>query len=429
MPRIIPAILALYGLLHSTLVAAVPITDILFEGNNTTRDKVLRKELLIKEGDEADPQTIEASRQSIMNLGLFKNVGTRLEEADGGRRLIFTVEERFYLLPIPLIGVKPKNGNAAEGIGSYNYGMELRYDNVAGLNHRLKIVYEDEDSQATDVPSNNTLSLSYTIPHLIDSPYRLALDAKQVKEDANILSDDTVIGSYHLETTSGGFYLSRWLNPKGISRGWSAGAGVSARVNRYTEMTGAALGYKDHQLLQLKTGINYSDVAEHPYHREGTNYGYDLVVASQALGSDYAFTRHYLYFRRYQPLSFSDSNLNTQVKVGLAAESGTAFSLDNSALLRGYESNFVTGNAMLLINTEYHHHISGYRQLRGVVFIDAGNAWKDAGNIQLGQLHSSIGVGLRWRVQSFVNVTLRIDYAQALATGDTKIILNTSASF
>ena len=31
-----------------------------------------------------------------------------------GRKLIFTMEERYFLLPIPLLGAKAKNDNAAE---------------------------------------------------------------------------------------------------------------------------------------------------------------------------------------------------------------------------------------------------------------------------------------------------------------------------
>lgn len=427
-PKLSRVALLWLSLLPGQLFAA-PISEIQFEGNAVTRDKVLRQELLLQEGAEVSLEQIEASRQAIMNLGLFKSVTSRLEEDGEGRRLIFSVEERYFLLPIPLLGARAKEGNAAEGLGSISYGVDLRYNNVLGLNHRLKLLYENEDFQDAGGDSKKETTIEYNIPRLIGTPYQLSLSARNIRRDITEFTDDIATGNYHQDENSGSFYISRWLNSASISRGWKVGAGLSSKTLHYDEQSGSGLLYHDNQTLALDTGISYEAVHEFAYHRQGEQYGYALSLGLPALGSDNAFDQHRFYYRRYQPTNFADSNINTQVQLNLADGSGSTYSVGNAALLRGYDNDYAVGNAMLLVNLEYHQHLSGYRQLRGVLFADLGNAWPSVSEIDLGDLPTGVGVGLRWRVQSFVNVTLRLDYAMALATKTNMVTLNTSASF
>ena len=412
--------------LFSAPLHAVPISEIRFEGNDVTRENVLRQELLLQEGDELDIKRLEKSRQAIMNLGLFKSVASRVEEDGETRRIIFIMEERYYLLPIPLI-----NGNQEEG--NYSYGLELRHDNVMGLNQRLKITYENEQSIDGTVPSKRQMAFTYAIPRLINTPFQLSLNAKRISEQViEVDETDTTTGTYHQDVSSGGFFLSRWIKPKWISQGWTVGAGMNVIEKNYRQQSGSGLDYNDSQSLAVNTGINYNEVAVHPYHRAGTRYGYSLSIAQPWLASDYNFTRHWLYYRRYQPLKAVDANLNTQFRLGLAngrAFDSPTYSIGSSSLLRGYANGYAEGDAMMILNVEYHQHLSGYRQLRGVLFTDVGNAWESPLAIDLGDLSAAVGVGLRWRVQAFVDTTLRMDYARALHDDNSTLTLTTSASF
>jgi outer membrane protein assembly factor BamA len=184
--------------------------------------------------------------------------------------------------------------------------------------------------------------------------------------------------------------------------------------------------------MEVNVGIDYSAIQEFPFHREGSAYGYGISLALPAIGSDYSYNRHRFYHRNYEALDRVDANLNTQLIVGFAnggSFGNPAFGVGGGSSLRGYESDVVMGNAMLQLNTEYHHHLSGYRQLRGVVFVDIGNAWPGVMEVDLGRLLASVGVGMRWRVQSFVDLTLRLDAAYALDTEATKVYATTSGSF
>ncbi|HJX18976.1 MAG TPA: POTRA domain-containing protein, partial [Acidiferrobacterales bacterium] len=65
------------------------ISAIEFSGNRVTNPKILRYEILVKEGDIADPALIERSRQAIMDLGLFVSVDASVERRDDGTVLRF----------------------------------------------------------------------------------------------------------------------------------------------------------------------------------------------------------------------------------------------------------------------------------------------------------------------------------------------------
>jgi outer membrane protein assembly factor BamA len=249
-----------------------------------------------------------------------------------------------------------------------------------------------------------------------------------VKKEIFEYDGDINTGLYHSNESSGNFTVSRWIDTP-ISRGWTAGAGLSVEDINYYEQSGSGLAYNDNFTLALNLGLDRNDTQEYPFHRDGERYGYAISLALPQLGSDSSFTRHYLYYRRYRPLEFAHSNLNTQFQFYAANGEGDTYSIGNSTLLRGYDDDYAEGNAMFLANVEYHQHMSGYPQLRGVLFTDIGNAWASVSDIDLGDTLTSVGIGLRWRVQSFVDVTLRMDYAYALSADTTKLTLNTTASF
>lgn len=400
------------------------IDEIRFSGNNVTREIVMRQEMLVREGDPLDANKIEKSRQAIMNRGLFKSVAAEVLEEEGANVLLITVVERFYILPLPRLDARLEEEELS-------YGMELRHDNLMGLNQRLRLIYEHKKSADGEIPLKKEGAFSYSYPRILGSSENLSISAKVIREEVQELENEVITGSYQQDSRSLSFRVSRWLNPDLISRGWIVGGGMAVSQRIFKRQQGSGEAYENSQALELNLGLDYSAVEEYPYHREGSAYGAGLAVSLPETGSDYSYNRLALYHRNYYPLSFVDASLHTQVKLGLANGSSfdsPAFGIGGGGSLRGYESDVVEGNAMLQINTEYHHHLSGYRQLRGVVFIDAGNAWP--GGLEMDhKLYSSVGLGLRWRVQSFVDVTLRVDTAYAVDTGETKLYATTSSSF
>ncbi len=412
-------------LAHAAAEERPIITEINFFGNDTTEERILLQEMTIHVGDPADPGAIAQSQQAIMDLRLFKTVRAELKDAPGGKALNIHVSERYYILPLPRLDAKPN--------GDYSYGLELRFDNLFGLNQRLKTVYRHKDSTNGHASVAREAAVEYSYPRIMGSAYLLDSEAALETQDVTVedeLSEATE--DYRRDTYKARIGLSRWLSQQGPSRGWLAGFGLAFHREEYDVRLGQPALVEDSQSFAVTGNIGFEDVHEFPFHRAGVAYGYTGELAVPSLGSDHSYNRHRFYHRRYLPLDANRSNLNTRLQLGLA--NGTSFgepahTIGSAATLRGYASGLDKGNALLLANVEYHHQLSGYRQLRGVVFTDIGNVYAGVSELNLTDLRASIGVGLRWRVQSFVDITLTVDYAYGIDTQSQMGYVNTSGSF
>jgi len=126
------------------------------------------------------------------------------------------------------------------------------------------------------------------------------------------------------------------------------------------------------------------------------------------------------------------TNLNIQLRAGYANRTvfgDPAHSLGGSSSLRGFDRDSVEGNAFVLANIEYLRPLFGKPNLRGVLFADVGNAYDSVDDVDLGDLRYALGVGLRWRLESFVKTELRIDFVKGFDDGVEKVYASTKATF
>jgi len=72
------------------------IRNIVIRGNNKTKDKVIRREILVSPGDLVDTVRIERSNNRLKNLGYFSDVRNYTERMDDDdqRDLVYEVEEK-----------------------------------------------------------------------------------------------------------------------------------------------------------------------------------------------------------------------------------------------------------------------------------------------------------------------------------------------
>jgi outer membrane protein insertion porin family len=72
------------------------VQKIVIQGNNTTKDKVLRRELALVPGDVYDTVRVDASKKRLENLGYFEKVDTSPRDTSVPNRkdLLVTVEEK-----------------------------------------------------------------------------------------------------------------------------------------------------------------------------------------------------------------------------------------------------------------------------------------------------------------------------------------------
>jgi outer membrane protein assembly complex protein YaeT len=138
----------------ATIVPGPPVMvgQVRFEGNQTTRESVLRRRVPLDSGDLLNLVSLERARYRIARLGVFESVDLHYEPEDGSVR-----DPVFELIEGPRYET-----NLLFGYGSYEQvrgGVEHRQMNILGLAHqsRLELVHSLKSTSA---------EYTYTIPEL-----------------------------------------------------------------------------------------------------------------------------------------------------------------------------------------------------------------------------------------------------------------------
>lgn len=422
-PRIILALLALQFaapvVAESYLISAIEFRD-----NEKTRPSTMLQELTFSSGEVVSDEEIEAGRQAIMNLGLFKRVSADLEAREGRTVLIFSIIEKRYLLVLPRL--------SRSGDGDWSWGARVRMDNVGGRNQRLDLGLRRKDLKNSDIQREDQISVEYLLPRIWGSPYDLGFDIRsediQIEEERGDLE-----GDYNQRLDSLRIDLSRWLRETGPSQGWRLSGQFRYEDYEHDFLSGDSGLYFDTRVVALTFGVEFNDMTELLYSRTGQHFGYNMEIASDSFGSESSFVRHSAFYRGYRHVTSREhTNLNYQVRYGTSSGSlfgGPSYSLGGNSTMRGYERESLEGESYFISNIEFVTPLFGHNTFRGAVFTDIGGAFEESASFDASDLEVGVGVGIRYKLRSFVRTDLRLDIGHALENGDTKVYGSTETSF
>ncbi len=152
------------------------ISRIEFTGNTITRDKVIRRELLVEEGQPYNAQLVDLSLLRLNQLNYFDtlksedSVETRQNTADGTVDLLIKLKEKGK----NSIGL---NGGISGLSGSF-LGLNYETNNFLGLGETLSVT-----ANIGDLSRN--LAFGFTEPYLRNKPVSLGLQIYSSKFDYN----------------------------------------------------------------------------------------------------------------------------------------------------------------------------------------------------------------------------------------------------
>ncbi|RMG58479.1 MAG: hypothetical protein D6717_02880 [Gammaproteobacteria bacterium] len=399
-----------------------PVVAILFQGNRITREIVLREELVLHEGDRFDAEKALASRQYLKNLGLFKQVSVSVREVPGGVEVTYTVEEKWYLLPIPRLGI---NSDA-----DVSYGGELRWDNALGLNQQFKLVLED--TRRFNGERVRDRHLEYHIPKIPGTRFGVGVASSGGRIETRKISRDdngVELGLFEQQSDRFSLSLSRWLKRIGPSHGWSTSVAISAVHAEYEALEGTPELPDESRRVTLGSSLDFTSKDDHELFRTGEEYGAGFGFGRRNLGSDHNYYDFSAYWRRYNHLTkIRRSNLNWQLRLGYNMGDENAYSLVGGGLMRGLQREEVRGDVFALLNLNWLVPLFGHDSFRGVLFTDIGNAWP-RGKVDVTRWEYTVGLGFRWKIRSLVRVSLRGDIGYDPATGEYKAYGGTNYLF
>jgi outer membrane protein insertion porin family len=372
-------------------------------GNTRTRDKVIRREILLHEGELFHTSRVRESRERIFALGFFDAVtietkGVGEDQID----LVVQVTER-------------PTGTASAGVGYSSIDrfvgtVRVNFGNFLGYGLRLDFIGEFGGRR-------RSLIFSYTDPYFLDSLYSLGVDLNFSQQE--FFSGFLFSTVYTQETRGGRITLGRKL---GIYN--RIFLGVRAEKIQFLGLPFTQTPFFSGGETRSLTLTLRRDTRNHPFDpSKGHIVQGSVEWAGKPLMGDFLFTK-YDFITQFFHTLFSYLTFSTRGEIALATTPGERvpfaerYFLGGIFTLRGY--NFRTvgpkiyipenpsipgsplllihtgGNKMFLVNNELLFPLIPPAGIKGVLFLDLGNVWEEEENFFSRPLRSGYGFGIRW---------------------------------
>ncbi|GFK93314.1 Outer membrane protein assembly factor BamA [Fundidesulfovibrio magnetotacticus] len=367
----------------------VYIRRVTIEGNDRTRENVIRRELRLSDGDLFSGTKLKRSNERLNKLDYFEKVDIETVPTENPAEVDIKVK------------VKDKNtGSVSAGIGYSTYdsvfvGGSVEERNLFGKGYNLQ--FQGMFSGVT-----NRFSASFTNPSVYDTPLSFGTDAFSTfrrysdyyKQSQGVVARfaypvgefTTLRWDYRLtrdDVYHTNYYASSVIQEsKGIH--WTSGV-----------VTGAVRDTTDSRTKPTKGTIN------------------DISFEYAGLGGDRGFVKAYYSFNYYRPL-FWETVFHFRTQVGGLFQNGFGdvpvferFYLGGIGNIRGYETDKISpkdhrtnerigGDTVYFANLEYIFPISKQYGVYGLGFFDAGNSiWRERDGFYI-SLVKSVGAGMRW---------------------------------
>jgi len=174
------------------------VRQILIAGNRTTKEPIVRRELLFAEGDTlkaADVETIfTRSKENLINTSLFNYVTISLIDAgEHEKQVLVLLEERWYWWPYLIFEQADRNLSAFFDDGDWNrinYGLMLINNNFRGRAETLKVKFRFGYKQQ--------FQLFYDVPYLTsDKRHGLAVQLSFYRQHEKHYATDSCRLQYY----------------------------------------------------------------------------------------------------------------------------------------------------------------------------------------------------------------------------------------
>ena len=378
------------------------VNEVRIEGNERTRDIVIRRELRLLPGEKFDGEKLRRSKQRLANLGYFEEVNYDIEDTTlpDLKDLVVQVKEA-------------KTGSLSFGGGYSTVDqfvgfIELEQKNFDFTNWPTFTGGGQNLSLRAETGSTRSNTrLSFTEPWLFDHPISAGFDAYRSERDRESdvgfaydekrIGGDVRFGKQFTEYTSGSIsYKREKITIDNFADGVSNDLLAEEGENTVSSIGVMVARDKRDNVFSPTRGLYLSQSAD---------------VAGGILGGTKDFYRFTSRASYYVPLKF-DSVVELRVRAGMVeayGDSGSVpiferFYAGGSRTIRGYNERKVGpidavtddpigGESMLVGNIEYLFPLVDF--LKMAAFYDIGNVWPRVKDFASGGFKSGVGMGLR----------------------------------
>ena len=376
-------------------------------GNTVTRDKVIRRELKVYEGEYFSGEGLKKSAANLHRLGYFEDVEVQTKKGSRDDLMVLDVNVKERATGSFSLG---SGYSSFEGIIGV---FQISQRNLFGYGQKL-MARAQLGSRRTD------FDISFTEPWLFDKPLSAGVDVFKWEVEYDEFVKDSLGG----QLTFG--------YPIGLddfTRGTIIYRYDDAEISDIRENASQII--KDLEGRNVTSSINLGirrDSKDKPWNTtKGSVNALSFEYAGGFLAGDSSFNRYSALSAWFFPLPWHTVFL-IQGRVGYVRKrsDGTLpvyekFMLGGINTVRGYEyatisprdpetGDKIGGEKMWIYNLEYRFPVIKDQGVVGLVFFDAGNVFKETENFSR-EARRSIGIGARW--YSPIG-PLRIEYGHKL---------------
>jgi outer membrane protein insertion porin family len=365
------------------------IGRIVITGNLATRDKVIRRNITFSEGDLFSSADLRKSRRKIMNLGFFESVD------------IIPRPREETVIDIDMELKEKLTGAFSMGFGyssedSLTGQVRLSETNLFGRGQSLELMAEYGSVR-------KNFSIAFGEPAIFDSRYSFGVKAFNVSREYDEYDRLSLGGRMTLGRSIGEFFR-----------------GFVTIMHETVDVSGiaddASLFIKEQEGKATTNSVQLTLVRDSRDNFFNPSRGNRTVLSGEYaggfLGGDNYFTRYTAETTQYTPLWWK---LVFMVRGRVGVVDGfdgreppiyEKFYVGGLNSVRGFEPRSIgpkdiNGDPIgaymeLIFNTEVIVPLEPSQGLNLVFFFDAGNGWRKNQSIEIADLRTGAGLGIRW---------------------------------
>ncbi len=365
------------------------IGTIVITGNIATRDKVIRRNISFKEGDLFNSADLRKSRRTIMNLGFFESVDF-IPRPRGDDLIDIDIEMKEKLTGAFSLGFGYSSEDRLSG------QVRVAESNLFGRGQSLQLMAEYGSVR-------KSYSLSFGEPAVFDSRFSFGFKIYDTSKEWDEYDRESIGGRLTFGRSIGEFF-----------RGYFSLKHETVEVSNVAEDAGLIIRDQEGKATTNSVALTLTrDSRDNFFSPTKGNrtilYG---EYAGGFLGGNNYFTKVTAESGQYFPLWWKLVFM-TRVRVGAVEGFDDRitpiyerFFVGGINSVRGFESRSIGpkdingdplgGNRQLVFNNEIIVPLSPEEGLNLVIFFDAGNTWLKGQDIDVTDLRTAAGLGIRW---------------------------------
>ncbi|MCM2264978.1 MAG: outer membrane protein assembly factor BamA [Desulfuromonadales bacterium] len=363
----------------------VSVERINISGNTKTRDKVIRREMKVVEGDLFNASALKRSKARINNLGYFEAVDVTTSE--GSKQSLVNVD----------VNVKERStgtfsiGAGYSSVDGFVGQGSITQENFLGRGLKLNLA-------ASLGSESNTYQIGLTDPYFMDKNLTLGFELYKTSREWDDFSRDATGGALKLgmpvlDDYSRALFVYRYEQKKIYDVSFFASDDIKDEEGKSTISSITSTFTRD--TTDYRLDPSSGQVFEASWELAG-------------IGGDEKFNKYILDYRHFWP-AFLGTVVSAHGQVGYVQDWGDEVPIDERFYLggintiRGFDSrevgprdengDYTGGDMEAYANFEWIFPLAKDMGIKGVTFFDVGNAWDTD---YMSDWRYSVGAGIRW---------------------------------